>query len=330
VLRIKLTSPWPHWPYARQTPGGRGEWGDAKFLIEEFGAGADWWIVYSDLLQEETVECGAGKTALITTEPPACKTYDRDFAAQFDWVITQHRALKHPRKIYSHPALPWEGGRVQIDGKNVAFSKSYDELKTLWPISKIKLVSVISSTLSGSPGHRDRLAFVQRLQKHFGERLDVFGRGLRAIPDKWDAIAPYRYHITIENSVCPDYWTEKLSDAFLAGAYPIYHGAPNVFDYFPKSSLTQIDIRKPESAIAQIEAILGSDTAEKAPLLQAREYILEQANLFPFLVNFCSARQAAGEPSLLRKTLRPASAFYKAPTLTQRAIWKIKRTLGIR
>ena len=96
MLRIKFTSAWPDWPYACQTPGGRGQWGDAAFLIEQFGADGDWWVVYGGLLREETARCGAGQTVLVTTEPPACKTYDRDFAAQFDWVITPLKVMVPP------------------------------------------------------------------------------------------------------------------------------------------------------------------------------------------------------------------------------------------
>jgi hypothetical protein len=40
----------------------------------------------------------------------------------------------------------------------------------------------------------------------------------------------------LENSQSPHYWTEKLTDAYLGWAFPLYVGCPNVGDYFAKES----------------------------------------------------------------------------------------------
>ena len=36
-----------------------------------------------------------------------------------------------------------------------------------------------------------------------------------------------------ENTVAPDYVTEKLYDAFAGGCVPVYYGATNVQDFLP-------------------------------------------------------------------------------------------------
>ena len=39
---------------------------------------------------------------------------------------------------------------------------------------------------------------------------------LNDIPDKWDAIAPYKYHIVFDNLLSNrTHWSEKLADSFL-------------------------------------------------------------------------------------------------------------------
>ena len=91
------------------------------------------------------------------------------------------------------------------------------------------------------------------MQKEFGDEVDVFGRGLKDFEDKWEVIAPYKYHIAIENSSTEDYWTEKLADCFLAGSYPFYYGCPNLDDYFPQKTYTSIDINNVEETIAIIK-----------------------------------------------------------------------------
>ncbi len=323
-MRIKFTSLSPEWPWARYSPGGLGRWDDAQFICEEHGAPGDWWVVFDDLPAEETAQIPAGQTLLITPEPPTFKTYKKDFAAQFDWVLTSHRQLDHPGKVYGFQAMPWFVGHKYEAGRYVSFSKDHDQLKPLWPIPKTKLVSVIASDKTFTAGHRARRDFVLRLQNHFGGRLEVFGRGGREIPDKWDGIASFRYHIAIENSATPDYWTEKVTDAFLAGAFPIYHGAPNIHDYFPKESLAIIDINDPKKALEQIEQILACDDINIDALKKARDLVLEKYSPFPTITNFCAARTKT--VASISKTLRPSSAF-KGSNGIVRLGQKLKRSI---
>lgn len=327
MRRILLTTLSPEWDWAQQTPCGAGIWNGAQFILNgalETGGSAalDWWVVYDDLPQEANIEVTRGQTVLVTPEPPALKQYSEEFAAQFDWVITADRELKHPRKVYMQQGLPWHVGRRQKAGRNLGFSKSYDELTAAQPPKGQELVSVIASDKAHTPGHRARRDFVRLLEKHFGECLAVFGWGGREIEDKWDGIAPYRYHIAIENSATPDYWTEKLADAFLAGAFPIYYGCPNIGEYFPNNSLARIDINDPTQAMATIEDVLREDSFNAEKIAQARDLVLHYYSLFPLLENFCATREKSGPREL--KTLRPARAFFKEPTLLERAARRLK------
>lgn len=322
----------PEWDWARQTPGGAGAWKDSSFAIDCDAGEADWWIVYDDLPLQETVACPSGRTVLITPEPPALKRYSPDFAAQFDWVITSDRALAHPRKIYAQQGLPWHVGRRQQGGRNRGFAWSYDALKVGAPSEKSKLLSVIASDKAHTPGHRARRDFVCALQNHFGSRIEVFGWGGREIEDKWDGIAPFRYHIAIENSATPDYWTEKLADAFLGGAFPIYFGCPNIFDYFPPGSLAAIEIAEPSKGIAQVESVLRADPLNPGIISEARQRILDRYNLFAMLDDFCASREGSERttprneaPKMIEKTIRPAGAFVKGPGLLARARRRISR-----
>jgi len=323
VTRIKLTTMCPNWPWARQTPGGRGIWENAEFVIDQFGACADWWFVYDDLTRAETVQIQNGVAVLITPEPPALKKYPQKFLDQFDWVITSDREIEHPGRVLMQQGLPWHVGRKQAAGRSLSFSKDYDELKSLWPIPKTKLISVIASDKRHTPGHRARFDFVERLKKHFGERLDVFGWGGREIPDKWDGIAPYKYHIAIENSAQPDYWTEKLSDAYLAGAFPIYYGAPNIHDYFPAECLRLIDINNAVGAIDQIEESLKDDPSGSQKLKVCRDLVLDQYNLFTLIAGFAVGRQRRDVATATR-TLIPISAFIPKPTWLARVARRLR------
>jgi len=121
--------------------------------------------------------------------------------------------------------------------------------------------------------------------QHFGERLHVYGDGFNQIEDKWNAIAPFRYHIVLENFQAEDYWTEKLSDCFLAGALPLYSGCPNIHRYFAPESLVRIDINRPKESIQLIERVLAADPYQTAlpAIWNARRRVLYEYNLFPMI-----------------------------------------------
>lgn len=66
----------------------------------------------------------------------------------------------------------------------------------------------------------------------------------------------YKFVICFENSQAESYITEKILNVFLAGALPIYRGAPNIKDYFEASSfLNADDFPNFESLIAKIKEL---------------------------------------------------------------------------
>ncbi len=88
-----------------------------------------------------------------------------------------------------------------------------------------------------------RVAFAAELARHIG--VDAYGRHnpTRTIegPDlgrqtKIETIARYRFCLALENSISPDYVTEKIYDPLIAGTVPIYLGAPNVDEFVPVNS----------------------------------------------------------------------------------------------
>lgn len=303
MLTIKLNYPeiWK-WPAERQTPGRTAVWGDCRFLINQPVKQCDYWVVFEDLDEPEATHCPAGNTLLVTGEPPTIREYSKKFVNQFSTAITCHPDLPCSEVLLTQQALPWHVGR-----REASWDGGYDELKSLDKVEKSKLLSVISSDKAFTSGHRRRRRFVARLQEHFGDRLEVFGRGVRDVEDKWDALAPYKYHLALENSSYPHYWTEKLSDTYLAHSFPIYGGCPNVNEYFPNESFCLIDMDDPESAIERIEECLEKDLWERSreARAQARQLVLDKYNFFPMVADFVEKRIGLTESKPVRVRLRP-------------------------
>lgn len=287
MIRIKLSTDFPYEPIIRQTPDSSGRWGDFQFFIDQEVDECDYWVVYNDLLRTETAMCPPQNTIFITAEPPDIRGYDPRFLKQFARVVTFHPNLSHPRVTMNQPGLNWHVGRVLTDiaNRQSIVNKNYNDFKNMHHFNKTKLMSVVTSSKTFAPGHRKRLELVNRLKDHFGDRLDVFGKGIREIGDKWDAVADYKYHIAIENSYLPHYWTEKLADSYLAGAYPIYYGCPNLKEYFLPNAFTKIDVNNPEGAITMIENCIASNKYENSvdAIMTARNKVLDEYNMFPMI-----------------------------------------------
>ena len=207
----------------------------------------------------------------ILGEPPEILKngrYCAPYLSQFDYALAHVRDTPHPNLILGQTGLPWWVGCMDHHtdhGHGTIYSKSplsFNDFETHNP-QKTKLVSVVASSKTSSPGHRARLEFVAKLKEALGDQVDVFGRGINDFADKRDVLDDYRYHIAIENSVVEHYWTEKLADPYLTLTFPIYHGCPKVADYFHHDAIRTINIYEPDQAIATIKDIIASDLAEK-------------------------------------------------------------------
>ncbi len=279
MTRIKISYPFPDWPLSRQTPGSTGVWNDTAFFInpgaDEEAKGFDAWFVLDKLVKpHEKTLCPPENIICITWEPPTIRKYSNLFLKQFAQVITCHPGIKHPHRHFYIQGHPW------------FVDKTWDELTAAALPEKTKTISVITSNKTFSEGHLRRYEFCLKLKEHFGDAIDLFGRGLKDFDDKWDVLAPYKYSIAIENADVDDWITEKLFDCYLAASFPFFYGCPNINKYFAEDSYERIDIYKPDEARATIEKILsdpGHYTAHLPALLKAKKQCLDQYNIFPLM-----------------------------------------------
>lgn len=265
--------------------------GRYKFLIGDDVREADFWVVQGKGVRtSETCHVAPENTIVLTTEPRSILIYPDKYLRQFGLVCTCQKQTHH-KNIHLGPAiLPWFVGYDERHEDDPDFSATldYDILKHTKPAKK-KLISVITSNKAFTQGHIDRIRFVSKLKEHFGDQIDIFGRGFNTFGDKWEVLADYRYHIVIENSSQDYYWTEKLSDTFLAETYPFYYGCTNINEYFPEGSLTPIDISRPDEAISIIDEAIAHDTYESHVdiLSQCKELCLNKYNMFEYIASLC-------------------------------------------
>lgn len=288
MITVRLSTSTPGFPWFRQTPDNSGVWGGCRFVIDEPIKACDFWVVIDGIPDSQVCRCPPQNTLFIASEPNSVKSYREGFLDQFAAIWTTHPDQRHKNAARRPPYLPWHIGIDWQSDDPAASAANFNAIETYLPVEKKRNLSVITSDKAFTPWHAKRITFVEQLKRHFDQRIDVYGRGIRDIGDKAEAILPYRYHVVLENSCFQDYWTEKLCDSFLGGAFPIYWGCPNADAYFPENSFAKIDMEDVDASIDTIENILRAEKYEKIipDLLEARRRILYKYNIFQILSEY--------------------------------------------
>lgn len=248
----------------------------------------DCWIVIDNADERDPVASVARSQLIYASaevvRPPGFLSENdevRDFLAPFGRIVT-FLDLVDDRVTYDLPFLPWMINANHGDAILAGHRRDRRYLEHVDRLEKPRTISMFCSAQDATPEHRLRLRFATALKAHFGDALDWYGNGVNSLPEKWDGIAPYRYHIALENQSRHHVITEKLYDAFLGLSLPIYWGAPDVATAVPAGSFETIDLHDFAGSVATIERILDADPyEERLPAVRkARDCVLGELNLF--------------------------------------------------
>lgn len=307
--------------------------GKYKFYVNELIPDPDFVIIRGKSIKHKiTFNVAPENLILTTSEPLSVLAYPRDYCKQFGMVCSCQEGLRHKNVVFTPAIIQWfVGASFDSRGRGTSLI-DYDTFKAMPTPQKTKLISVIGSNKAFTQGHLDRIRFVEKLKEHYGDKIDVFGRGYNGFQDKWDVIAPYKYHIVIENSSSKYYWTEKLSDCFMGETYPIYYGCTNADEYFPREAFTPIDINNFDACIKTIDNLIATDAYEKSKTLlhDCKELVLEDYNMF----NYLAGQLDKLNPSLPKKsiTVKPAKSMHSWHNIynyiIKRNIFKIKQKIA--
>jgi len=271
MITVRIIKNWNFPDLMQQTPGNQGLWGNIQFTEDEVDE-CDYLIVLNKSNKNIGVKCYSENIWAIIQEPPV-KGFKKLHKGKkyFHRVYTSNNKLKDSKYIHSYPALPWH------------VNKSYDELKRMKCPQKDKVISCISSNKAYLKGHQRRLYFIDKIKNKI--EFDLFGKGIRELKEKWDGLETYKYSIAIENFSNKFYWSEKISDCFLAWTMPVYYGCTNINEYFPDEAIINIDINNPKESIEIIKEAVSNNLWKKNydAITYARELTLEKYNFFSFV-----------------------------------------------
>ena len=296
--------------FRKQTPQHDGIWQNVQFHSQD-ESGCSWLCVFDQPHRHWTTSVPKERRILVIPEPKNVKIYPISYLNQFHHVMSPYKKpLSYQGQWYRSPPLfIWlYGAPIMPPTKdyrketiNLAKVASWKAIAR--PKKKTQCLSAISTRKFLTTLQIWRQDLIFALQQEFGDAFDVFGRGYRFISDKADALDAYRYHLVLENNQDDHFWTEKLSDAYLAECYPIYVGCSNLHDYFPKQSYSTIETRNIPKAVSMVKDIIASNLWQKnhKHILTAKRLVMERYNLFPFIANIINHNQHLQEKPALEK-----------------------------
>jgi len=272
------------------TPGGRGIWGDVAFVRDGPWA-PDWHIVFNHPGVDTVIRASPNRVVFAIGEPPTPEHRALHLGQGAGTIVLTSdedlvRKASAERRYVAYPAVT----------RSWSVRRSYDVLKAASIDAKSAGLSFVTSNAALLPGHRRRLAFLERIRGKVP--FDLYGRGFAPIADKWDALAPYRYSIAFENTIAPYYFTEKLMDCFVAETLPLYVGSPAIGTHFPPEAVVAIDPDDPD-VVEIVRATIASGAWEKRreAIREAKRLVLERYNTFAMLADFVHGAREAPEPA---------------------------------
>ena len=139
----------------------------------------------------------------------------------------------------------------------------------------------VTSNQRASKGHNTRMDFLDAIQQL--PFVNLYGRGIQPIDDKWDVLCGSKYAIAYENFQSDYYWTEKIMDCYLSYTMPLYFGCNAIDHFFSKDSYIQIDPKDKHIPLFLKEIVASNKWEENLEAItQAREFVLHEYQLFPF------------------------------------------------
>jgi len=276
---IKIERYYKYPDLKRQTPDAGMRWKDFVFT-EEAVAECDYLVILDYPKADFSIKVNPNNIISVCLEPPNEVSKYRQYGNKKAAIIYNQLDIKQ-NNVLSHGALPWHIDKDYDFLSDLAVTDLRKEDKIVW----------ITSDQKSSKGHRERMIFLDKLKEL--PFVDLYGRGIKPINDKWGAIKSAKFAIAYENFQNDYYWTEKIMDCYLSYTMPIYYGCHNIQDYFPKDSYIQLDPKDKHIDLFLKEMVQSKKWEQSIDAItKARDLVLNEYQLFPFLSTIITQLEA--------------------------------------
>lgn len=251
-----------------------------SWIYSKMPVSADVYVVYGKV-EPLVFPSSSAIKIFIAIEPPEIFRYDLDILALYDLVISPDFLYTQtlPNRVVESGLLNWSVGTLD-HVHNFDLQRELPSVEDISALIRNPTISVIMSLKSMTPMQKRRIAFVHELHQIIPE-LKVYGRHSNPISDKLEGLLPHRFHLAIENSIHPAYWTEKLADPLLCLAKVFYIGDPFAVKDFDDKCIVPLDIEDTLGSAQIIRDHLqrGVSDSDMASLIGARSKIIRDRNV---------------------------------------------------
>lgn len=289
VIKIERYFKYPD--LKRQTPYKSFQWDDFIFTEEDVEE-CDYLVILDYPKDDFFIKVNPNNIIHICLEPPNEISKYRQYANKKVKIIFNQLNIKQ-NNILSHGALPWH------------INKDFDFLNNLKAesLNKENKIVWVTSNQRSSKGHSARMDFLDKIKDL--PFIDLYGRGMNPIDDKWDVLHTSKYAIAYENFQNDYYWSEKIADCFLSYTMPLYFGCNSIENYFPSDSYIQIDPKDKHIDLFLKEIVVSTKWEENIEAIaKSRDLILNDYQLFPFLSKQIKALEKGKAANLRLKSQR--------------------------
>ena len=188
------------------------------------------------VLSEDVFRYPRAQRIAVLTESPidGCYRDIPELVRRFPLIFTHQQSLLER----GGPFLPLQFGTNWLGVQHAADAESLAQTSG----GKSRMVSFIGSLEHPDVGaYRLRREIAQFATARGG--VDCFGRGIRQVNSKQEAIAPYRFSIAMENAAADHYFSEKLVDCVLLETIPIYFGWPSIAEHLDPHGFLRFEDR---------------------------------------------------------------------------------------
>jgi alpha-1,3-fucosyltransferase len=128
-------------------------------------------------------------------------------------------------------------------------------------------------------------SLVRRLSEFIS--VDIYGKcanGKHSCPNKSECdqmlSRHYRFYLSFENSLCPDYVTEKLYRLLAHDTVPVVYGGADYSDFFPaRSYVDGRHFENPEALADHLEKLIAKDTLYSSYFEWKSQYVVDRLPL---------------------------------------------------
>jgi len=187
-------------------------------------------------------------------------------------------------------------------------------------IPRSKRLAIILSNKALTDGHKARLRLAEQIAAALGDAVDVFGIGLDASKFsgrykgiagdhksrcRYNVLVQYQYVLACENAQHNNYFTEKVMDAWLAGAIPLYWGAPNLDKFVPRDSFIALPKSLENALSVVLNAVSNPPSSIQIQAVHAaKQNVLLQHQMWPVIHQILNVKNYIDDKQGIRKFLK--------------------------